>query len=550
MSFNRSNLWAIVIFSAAGLIVASAVVNSLATQIAELRDASGSSGESGTSGPQGETGEAGADGADGATGETGSQGPSGADGSQGPAGETGAPGADGATGETGATGPQGPAGATGATGATGPQGPTGATGASGLIWRGVWADTTAYVANDAVFYSNSSWFASSNPPVGEIPSQSSTYWVPLALQGATGPMGPTGVVNATAPLLYTVGTQSISLDLDGFDHLGNLNYLQFNTLGPAAADAPGRLLWNDLDGTLNLQGKNGGITYQIGQESAQLVSNLTGTAIPNGSVVRVVGTAPNGHISVEIADNTTVEGATSVIGVATQTIPAGGEGYVTSYGVVRDINTSGLTAAAPAYLSTNGSLTTTWPNNGTVMQLGYVLAGNSAGGGSLYVSPQPDLSGFGSYGTFIDKTTVNLTANTATPIPLGTTVFERNVSVANGHSVSFTQAGKYDIQFSSQLYNSSTGNRTVSIWLSKNGIAQSNWIANTASDLVIGSAVDAERTVAAWNFFVEAQPGDTYTLMIASNGTGVRILSGASAVTNPAGIPAVPGTILTVNQID
>lgn len=541
MTAKRSNIITIALVIGTALFVSAAIVNSLATQIAELQNTVGVSGKDGATGTQGETG---ADGVDGATGATGSQGPSGADGA------TGTDGKPGDAGATGAAGPQGPAGATGATGATGPQGPTGATGASGLTWRGVWADTTAYLANDAVYYGNSSWFASTEPPVGEIPSQSSTYWMPLALQGATGPMGPTGVVNATAPLLYTVGAQSIALDLDGFDHLGNLNYLQFNTLGPAATDAPGRLLWNDTEGTLNLQGKNGGITYQLGQESAQLVTNLTGTAIPNGSVVRVVGTAPNGHMSIEIADNTTVVGATSVIGVATQTIPAGGEGYVTSYGVVRDLNTSGLTSAAPAYLSTNGSLTTTWPNNGIVAQIGYVLKGNSSGAGSLYVSPQPDLSGFGSYGSFYDTTTVNLAANTATPVPLGTAEFARNVSVESGHSVALTQAGKYDIQFSSQLYNSSTGNRTVSIWLSKNGIAQSNWMANTATDVVIGSATDAERTVASWNFFVEASPGDTYTLMIASNGTGVRILSGASAVTNPAGIPAIPGTILTVNQID
>jgi hypothetical protein len=97
----------------------------------------------------------------------------------------------GPTGPTGATGPAGPTGPTGPTGATGAQGiqgvagPVGPTGATGIIWRGTWSSTYDYINNDAVYYNNSSWFASGNPPVGDVPSTSSLYWYPLALQGAT-----------------------------------------------------------------------------------------------------------------------------------------------------------------------------------------------------------------------------------------------------------------------------------------------------------------------------------------------------------------------------
>lgn len=74
-------------------------------------------------------------------------------------------------------------------GETGPIGPTGAT---GITWQGVWSSTTDYVNNDAVYYDNSSWFASGNPTVGEVPSLSATHWFPLALHGATGATGPQG----------------------------------------------------------------------------------------------------------------------------------------------------------------------------------------------------------------------------------------------------------------------------------------------------------------------------------------------------------------------
>lgn len=86
-------------------------------------------------------------------------------------------------GDTGAQGPQG------IQGETGPIGPTGAT---GIEWQGTWSNTTDYVNNDAVFYNGASWFAAGDPPVGEVPSETSTYWFPLALQGATGPTGPQG----------------------------------------------------------------------------------------------------------------------------------------------------------------------------------------------------------------------------------------------------------------------------------------------------------------------------------------------------------------------
>ena len=78
-------------------------------------------------------------------------------------------------------------------GPTGPQGPIGLTGATGIVWKNLWNPSADYVNNDAVFYDGASWFAAGDPPIGEVPSQSSGYWFPLALQGATGPQGEQGI---------------------------------------------------------------------------------------------------------------------------------------------------------------------------------------------------------------------------------------------------------------------------------------------------------------------------------------------------------------------
>ena len=157
--------------------------------------------------------------------------------------------------------------------------------------------------------------------------------------------------------------------------------------------------------------------------------------------------------------------------------------------------------------------------------------------------------GFGAYGSFYDINTIPLTAGIATPIPLTSTAFASGVSIIDDYKITFLQSGKYHIAFSSQLYNSSNQERLIVIWLSKNGILESNWMAESSADISLGKDTLTERVVAAWSFFVEAAPGEYYVLMIATNGAGLSIYGDASAVTTPPGIPLIPSTILTVNQV-
>ena len=162
---------------------------------------------------------------------------------------------------------------------------------------------------------------------------------------------------------------------------------------------------------------------------------------------------------------------------------------------------------------------------------------------------QGPAGGFGSHGSFYDTRTIPVTASQVVPIPLNTTAFASGVSITNGYEIRFANAGKYDIQFSSQIQNNANSFRQVIIWLSKNGISSSSWVAESSTDLVIGKDNETERVVASWNFFVEASANDFYVLLIATSGSGVELHAGASLVTNPTGIPHIPSTILTVNQV-
>ncbi len=163
--------------------------------------------------------------------------------------------------------------------------------------------------------------------------------------------------------------------------------------------------------------------------------------------------------------------------------------------------------------------------------------------------PQGAPGGFGAYGSFYDITTITLTPNTATPIPANTQEFASGVSIIDGYKISFAQSGKFNIAFSSQIRNRANKARIVTIWLSKNGIAQGNWVPDSATDIYLGSSPETERQVAAWNFFVNASAGDYFTLMISASDTDIDLYAESSGNTSPAGIPQIPSTILTVNQV-
>ena len=79
----------------------------------------------------------------------------------------------------------------------GPVGPTGPPGGA-PSWKGAWSASVAYVANDAVSYQGSSYYAPSSVTVGVAPP--AAPWQQIAAKGdpgATGPQGPTGATGAT-----------------------------------------------------------------------------------------------------------------------------------------------------------------------------------------------------------------------------------------------------------------------------------------------------------------------------------------------------------------
>ena len=139
-------------------------------------------------------------------------------------------------------------------------------------------------------------------------------------------------------------------------------YIDFD-ITPAVGPVEGRLLWNDTDGTLDLGVKGGNVTLQIGQEQLIRVVNKTGTNLleANYQCVKISGAqGQRPKVGLALGDNDL--NSADTIGLVTESILNNQEGFVTTSGIVRNINTTG---------SLQGE---TW-NDGDVLYLSGTTAG-------------------------------------------------------------------------------------------------------------------------------------------------------------------------------
>lgn len=163
--------------------------------------------------------------------------------------------------------------------------------------------------------------------------------------------------------------------------------------------------------------------------------------------------------------------------------------------------------------------------------------------------PQGSAGGFGSYGSFYDTTSVLLPQDQAVNVPLNTTALSNGVSIeldefGSPTKIKFDSSGVFNISFSMQLQKSDTGLDTVSIWLAQNG----ENVDNSSTDISLIDKNEASRLFAAWNFVVGASGGDYFQLRISATNNLKTTILYAPAQLNPTR-PAIPSTILTVNQI-
>ncbi|MCH9836614.1 hypothetical protein K0U83_13190 [bacterium] len=148
----------------------------------------------------------------------------------------------------------------------------------------------------------------------------------------------------------------------------------------------GELRWNDTDGTLEFVLKGGNVTLQIGQEQVTLVKPVTGNLL-EGKVVYIAG-SDGGNKTAAYAQANGEGPSNTTFGLMTETASGGNKGFCTTFGMVRNIDTSALTEGAIVWLSPSvaGGMTTTKPvAPNHLVQIGYCVRSH-ANVGSVFVS--------------------------------------------------------------------------------------------------------------------------------------------------------------------
>lgn len=145
---------------------------------------------------------------------------------------------------------------------------------------------------------------------------------------------------------------------EGNIHIGGaashpgIDSIKFN-LDPAVVPSiEGVMHWDDANNTLSLGMIGGEVELQIGQEHLIRVFNNTGADIPNGACVYISDAGDQKpRVALADADNTNPIPEAVVVGLSTEVLLKNEQGFITTQGLVRDINTQGITEGVPLWLS-------------------------------------------------------------------------------------------------------------------------------------------------------------------------------------------------------
>lgn len=332
----------------------------------------------------------------------------------------------------------------------------------------------------------------------------------------------------------------IPLNVTG--NIGNIDSIQFNTSANVVATTAGRLYWNESDDTLNLR-QNNGVTQQIGQESYALVRNQTGNTIPNGTAVRFAGAQNNGTARLLVAPflaNGTVPTLYG-LGVTTEDIVNGGDGLVTVWGKVRDIDTNSFNVGDILYVSPNvaGALTNvrpTAPDN--VVPMAAVLKKDSSTG-EIFVRPNYEIQkNYGSFFSNVDQPIGN--ANVASNVTFSNTVAAQQITVVDNSKITFHETGFYQLCVDYQLISTNASAKDVYFWYATNG----NNTDSTTRVVTLTGNNEYQNLNIVYN--ISIQTANTYVqLRWASTDSAVRL----DNVSSTAFSPASPSVQLDIIQV-
>lgn len=336
-------------------------------------------------------------------------------------------------------------------------------------------------------------------------------------------------------LYFNQLTQAVHSLIDG----GPFDHVDFIT-SPGYVDKKARMGWNYVDETMSI-GMDYGVVQQVGQETYARVRNSTGATIPNGTVVGFAGADTDAlNVAPYLADGASP--TLYILGIMTHDLPDTGEkGYCTTWGFIRDLDTSAFTQGDILYASPTvaGGLTNvkpTAPNN--VIPVAAVVKVGAADG-VIFVRPTIEQMKY--YGVFSKTTTQTPAAiNTAYALTFDSLQLGNGVEIGMPTSrIVVPQSGLYKFAATVQITSSSASAKTLWVWFRKNGVDIPNSARLVTSDIINGyiPVSVTEPVSLEANGYIE--------IMFAADSTAVSV--GTVAATGFA--PAAPAVTLEVTQI-
>ena len=321
--------------------------------------------------------------------------------------------------------------------------------------------------------------------------------------------------NAIARFDTTTGKliQNSTVTVSDVGDLVNVNSLDFDITPGTLPTAQGTLYWDNADSiqTLSLVMEGGNAVQQIGEETYFRIK--CSSAITEGQVVMFTGTVgSSGGLTGAPATGLTASTASYVMGVATESGALNDWIYVTNFGLVRGIDTTG---GAEAWVdgqilyynpSVAGGLTKTIPSapNAKVQVCAVVHADSN---GSLFIRP----SFGGTLGQYEGDVQVTTPANGDLLIRNQTDGKWVNAPLTAGTAISVTNAAG-----AVTIANTGVTSLTASTGISVSGSTGAVTVTNTAPDQVVSITGAGTTTVTGTypNFTVTSN--DQYTGTVTS----------------------------------
>jgi hypothetical protein len=204
---------------------------------------------------------------------------------------------------------------------------------------------------------------------------------------------PIGTINGadimavqTDPVSHTKGFKMTIDEMTLYTHT-NVDYINFNTAFATAINE-GDIAWDGEAGTLRIGMPGGNVVLQVGQEIhlPNRPRNVETVQINDGQIVYISG-ATGAVPEVKLASAADFENGCNTIAVATENIAASQRGFYTSFGIVRDIDTSSWAEGEELWLGTTlGSFINIRPEAPNCpVRMGYVVR-QHATEGAIFVT--------------------------------------------------------------------------------------------------------------------------------------------------------------------